>query len=307
MDWTHRLRIRQLHILAELHRTRNLTHTASRLNMTQSALSKWLAELEKELGVPLFERHAKGLTPTPISDMLNVHAKAILAEIERTQQDIELMAAGATGRLSLGATPGVAASDVVTRPIAALQRDFPMGLVTLREGVLQEMVDLLHEGQLDYVVGRMDARISCDALAYDALYEESVRVIAAPDHPLAKKPDLCWADTRSFGWVGMPKGSQLQRELEFERAVACEPTGRICVETSAILPTFAIVRDSDLLGLASRRYAVIFASLGVISVLALPYAGKGGVGLLSRRSVDPTPMQRAFRASVLGAAAARVA
>ncbi|BDB27392.1 LysR family transcriptional regulator [Cupriavidus sp. P-10] len=58
------MRIRQLHVLVELHRIRNLSRTAANLDMTQSALSKWLAELEDDLGVPLFEREPKGIRPT---------------------------------------------------------------------------------------------------------------------------------------------------------------------------------------------------------------------------------------------------
>jgi len=169
MDWTQRLRIRQLHVLAELYNTRNMSRTAARLNMTQPALSKWLAELESDLGVTLFERHAKGLIPTPFSDMLIVHAKAILSEINRTQQDMALMAAGAIGHLALGATPGVAASKVVAGSIVALRLRFPDVFITLSEGVLQDMVQRLREGQLDYVIGRMDARVSCNALAYGAV------------------------------------------------------------------------------------------------------------------------------------------
>lgn len=305
MDWTHRLRIRQLHILVALHHTGNMSHTAARLNMTQPALSKWLAELEADLGVSLFERHAKGLVPTRYSDMLIAHANTILAEIDRTRHDLELMVAGATGHLALGATPGVAASDVAALSIAAMRAQFPQAFVTLSEGVLQDMVQLLHEGKLDYVIGRMDARVSCESLAYDPLYDESVRVIASREHPLAIQPEVTWADTRSYGWVGMPQGSQLRRELDFELAVAFEPPGKVCVETSAVLPTLAIVRHSDLLGLASSRVATYFEAQGFISVLALPYASKSGVGLLRRREYKATPIGALFRDSVLATAAQR--
>lgn len=306
MDWTQRLRIRQLHILAELYRSRNMSHTAARLNMTQPALSKWLAELEADLGISLFERHPKGLVPTPYSDMLVAHAKTILAEIDRTQQDLELMAAGATGHLALAATPGVAASISVAFAVASVLKQYPRAFVTLAEGVLQNLVQRLREGEFDYVIGRMDARVSCESLSYDALYDESIRVVAACDHPLATRPDVTWADTRPYGWVGMPKGSQLWHELDFELAVAMEPPGTVQVETASILPTLAIVRQTSLLGLTSSRVAKYFEKWGVISVLPLPYASKSGVGLLRRREFEPTPIGRLFRDSLLARASQEV-
>ena len=234
--------------------------------------------------------------------MLIVHANAILAEIDRTQQDMDLMAAGATGHLVLGATPSVAASEVVAIAIAAVRARFPKVFITLTEGVLQDIVQQLRLGQLDYVIGRMDARVSCEALAYDALYDDSIRIVAATDHPLAGKESVSWADTRPYDWVGLPKGSQLRSELEFELAVAAEPSGRVSVETSGVLPTLAIVRKSNLLGLASLRVARVFANWGVVSMLALPYASKSGIGLLSRREVKPTPIGQTFREAILAAA-----
>lgn len=303
MDWTQRLRIRQLHILTELYRTRNISHTAERLNMTQPGLSKWLAELEADLGVSLFERHAKGLVPTAFSDTLVAHAKTILAEIDRTQKDLTLMMAGAMGHLALGVTPGVSASDVVSVSIARVREQFPQAFVTLDEGTLPEMAQRLREGELDYVIGRMDGRVSCEALSYEALYDESVRVIAGTGHPLASRSALTWADTRPYDWVGVPEGGQLRLELDFERAVAFEPAGRVFVETAAIHPTLAIIRQTDLLALSSSRVAAAFAQWGMISILALPYAGRSGVGLLSRRDAEPSPIGALFREGVLAVAA----
>ena len=64
-DWTHRLRLRHLQWLLSVAETRNLSQSAAALNTTQPALSKWLKELQEDIGLPLFERHARGLRPTP--------------------------------------------------------------------------------------------------------------------------------------------------------------------------------------------------------------------------------------------------
>ena len=64
MEWTQRLRMRQLYLLVALYETRNISHTAKQMGVTQPGLSKWLSELEEDLNVKLFKRNSRGLTPT---------------------------------------------------------------------------------------------------------------------------------------------------------------------------------------------------------------------------------------------------
>lgn len=293
MEWTQRLRIRQLTILVELYRTLNVSHTAEALHMTQPALSKWLADFESELGVTLFERLPKRMAPTPFCDALVVHARNILAEIARTEEALDLMASGARGVLAIGATHGVAAS-VVPIAIASFRQRFPDVRITLVDGVLQHLVTGLREGRLDVVVGRMDARVSCPELVYEALCEESVRVIASPGHPLVARDAVSWADTRPYDWIGLPPGSQLRCELEYEFAVAAEPPPRVCVETAALLPTLALLHHDMLLAAASGRVAARFSERGYVVTLPLPYAGTGNIGLLTRADDEAYGPRQAF-------------
>ena len=83
MDWTHRLRLRNLKMLLSLAQTRNISHSAAMLNTTQPGLSKWLKDLEDDIGLPLFERHARGLRPTPHGDVLIAHAQRVEAQFSQ--------------------------------------------------------------------------------------------------------------------------------------------------------------------------------------------------------------------------------
>ena len=82
MDWTHRLRLRNLKMLLSLDQTRNISHSAAMLNTTQPGLSKWLKDLEDDIGLPLFERHARGCGP-PHGDVLIAHARRVEAQLDR--------------------------------------------------------------------------------------------------------------------------------------------------------------------------------------------------------------------------------
>ena len=97
MDWTHRLRLRNLKMLLSLDQTRNISHSAAMLNTTQPGLSKWLKDLEDDIGLPLFERHARGLRPTPHGDVLIAHARRVEAQLDRAGEDMPRCVRAAAG------------------------------------------------------------------------------------------------------------------------------------------------------------------------------------------------------------------
>ena len=88
MDWTHRLRLRNVRMLLSLAQTRNISHSAAMLNTTQPGLSKWLKDLEQDIGLPLFERHARGLIPTQYGEVLIEHARRLDAQLDRASGDM---------------------------------------------------------------------------------------------------------------------------------------------------------------------------------------------------------------------------
>lgn len=65
MSWIAKLKFHHLKTLVALAEQKNLTRVSELMNITQPALSKWLSGLEEEIGMPLFERHSKGIRPTP--------------------------------------------------------------------------------------------------------------------------------------------------------------------------------------------------------------------------------------------------
>ena len=105
MDWTRHTRLKHLPLLITLGDTGSLSETARLSYTTQPALSRWLKELEEDVGGELFERHARGLHPTPLGQMLIAHARRIQTEVERVQKNIEAVHEGATESVAIGTSP----------------------------------------------------------------------------------------------------------------------------------------------------------------------------------------------------------
>lgn len=107
-DWTRRLRMQHLQLLVSLEETGSVSEAARATFSTQPALSKWLKELEDDVGAPLFERHARGLKPTVQGLMLLGHARRVLSEMDRAQQNLAALQDGSSYRVAIGTSPASA-------------------------------------------------------------------------------------------------------------------------------------------------------------------------------------------------------
>ena len=92
------LRPRHLQLLTALDDVRHVGRVAASLNVSQPAVSKTLAELEKGLGVKLFERTARGVHPTIYGASLIRHARSVLAELTLARDDLRGLMSGEIGR-----------------------------------------------------------------------------------------------------------------------------------------------------------------------------------------------------------------
>ena len=293
MEWTQRLRMRQLYLLVALFETRNMSHTAAQMGVTQPGLSKWLSELEEDLNVKLFKRNSRGLTPTEFCSALVVHARAVIGELDRTQATIRLMSIGASGNLVVGTTPTVA-TGLVPRAAAYFRKRFPDAYLNIIENRLDELLPQLQEGRVDLVItrtdqARLDAGVRCDIL-----YPEQIRVVVGMQHPLAKKRKVDWPDVLRYPWIIPPQVSPLRRELEHELALAGQPAPRYRVETGSTLVIVTMLQDSDLVAPMSARLMHYFQGLKQLVPLPLPYLREGSVGVIRRREATDSPMLKAF-------------
>ncbi|WP_241342061.1 LysR family transcriptional regulator, partial [Burkholderia cenocepacia] len=200
MDWTHRLRLRHLQVLLSLADTGNLSQSAVALATTQPALSKWLKELEEDVGLRLFERHARGLRPTPYGEALIEHARRVEAQLDIARDDMAALREGGSGLVTIG-TSGVAAADTVPLAVSQLLKRMPRAQVRLTESTMNQLMPQLARSELDIVVGRSGSTSVDPLLHAEALYIDPVVFVARPDHALAGATSLGWDDVLAYPWI----------------------------------------------------------------------------------------------------------
>jgi DNA-binding transcriptional LysR family regulator len=132
----------------------SFTRAAEALSISQSAASRAIQELERQLGLPLLERRARGVLPTDAGEQLAAHARAIFVHERLAEEALGELRGLQRGRLALGASSTI---GIYMLPplLGAYRRRYPGIELFLDIGNTQQIVAHLHEHRLDvaYVEG----------------------------------------------------------------------------------------------------------------------------------------------------------
>ncbi|TAK86672.1 MAG: LysR family transcriptional regulator [Betaproteobacteria bacterium] len=267
-DWYIRrhLKLRHLQLLVAIDDLRNLGRVAASLNITQPAVSKMLGEVEKGLGVTLFERTARGVNPTVYGAALIDHARTVLGNLDVARAELRDLLSGASGKVAVGALPAVAPT-LLPRSLALLKDRSPGTSVLVREGTQESLLQELLRGKLDLVVGTLPGR--APHFEEKVLYEDRFRLVARRQHPLAGRTRVTWSDLREYPWVLPPVGSLLREPLEvtFEEHGLAIPRNQI--ETLSVHVISGYVESTDAIGCLREAVAHRYQALGALAVLPL--------------------------------------
>ena len=287
-NWTQKLKLQHLKMLVALGEQGNLTQVAKMMNITQPALSKWLTQFEEEVGMPLFERHSKGLRPSEGGKLLLQHAQRLINDMSRSQYEIErFKQGGLVGSLMIGCSP--VATDCVAQAILALLKEMPTLHPNIEEKVMTPLLHDLLSGVVDVVVGRVGGRALELPLNYRVLYTEPVCFVARPDHPLASMPRLSWADLAVWRWIVWPTGTPIRQSIDNALVDNGVMLPENTIESASMNVTSNLLQSSDMISILSLRLAQHYAEHRQLTILNLPrIEQKGSVGVFWRKSEVPS-------------------
>jgi len=177
---------------------------AEALHISQSAVSRQLADFERALGVRLFERLPRGMRLTEAGRVLLGYANrlfAIEAEAEQALRDLRQVA---RGRIAIGASRTIGAY-VLPQVLAAYRHDYPAVDLSLQVENTQAIEDKLIAGEID--IGFAEGIVRSDVLDYRVFAQDELVVIASPKHPAAKNGPLTLGDLASLPLLMHETGS----------------------------------------------------------------------------------------------------
>jgi len=283
------LKLRHLQLLVALDQFRHLGRASEFLSLTQPAVSKSLAEIERMFELDLFVRSTRGTEPTPYGETVVRFARTVLAEFGRTRDEIASVASGAAGRVSVGAMV-VATPQLLSQAVALMKARSAQTLVSIEEGDLTRLLPRLRVGELDLFVGRLEPGYAAPDLDTAPLYEEAMSVIARADHALAAKRKPTWADLAALPWVVPPAwaSSRIKLNQMFYQQGLNPPADLI--ESSSFLVTLTFVRERAAIAFVARSVARFLEREGLAKALRIPVPIElPPVGIITMRGRKRTP------------------
>lgn len=172
----------QLQIFVTIVETGSFTLASERLDMTQSAVSHALADLEKDLQVILLLRERTGLVLTEVGQRIVVQAREMLAQTEAIRQAAAATHDLAVGKLRVGSIPSVS-MRLLPGMVRAFQRRYPGIDIVVLEGTDQEVREWIETRTVDLGVVTLPA----EGVDVTPIASDEFLVVLGASHPLASK------------------------------------------------------------------------------------------------------------------------
>ena len=143
--------LKQIHYALAIERQRHFRRAAEECNISQSALSTGLSELEKQLGFQIFERDNRKVLVTPLGRLVLERARSIELEMEDLKKLADSQRQPLSTPMSLGVIPTIG-PYLLPRVLPQLQDQYPKLQLDILEDQSAEILDLLRRGALDAAV-----------------------------------------------------------------------------------------------------------------------------------------------------------
>jgi len=184
--------IRQLEYLVALAERLNFRRAAELCFVTQPTLSNQIKELERILGLRLFERDRRHVIATPAGLALAARARKLLAEVDDLADCAKSFRAPLSGALRLGVIPTIA-PYLLPAALAGMRVRFPELRLFVREGSTEQLLAQLKRGELDLLLLSREAELG-EVRVLD-LFIDPFLLVVPKGHRLAKRrrvrePDL---------------------------------------------------------------------------------------------------------------------
>jgi DNA-binding transcriptional LysR family regulator len=249
-----RLTVRELRVICTVIQCRGVSKAASVLHTTQPAVSRTIAQLERLLGVRLFDRLARGIEPTAFGLALRDCGVAVFDELRRGVEQLEHLADPSAGGLRIGCNPFLAAS-FVPAIIDRVRRAHPRVVFELVVAPSASLHRELAERNVDLLVTRSPGEAADEHGRFEPLFDDSFVVVAGDLHPLARRRRLTLDALADEAWVLPPAESTIGKVARSAFHARGLPAPRVAV--------VAVPLETKVALLQTGRFLTIFPSSAI--------------------------------------------
>ena len=263
-----KLEVRHLKLIVAITKEQSVTKAGKRLNLTQSALSHQLKDIEERLGTPLFLRLNKKMAPTPAGERLLASAKMVLGELKRAEEEIELLASNGPGILRIS-TECYTCYHWLPDMLKVFKEKYPGVEINIVVEATRRPLEALLDGELDIAI--VNTRDDHNRLTFTPLFRDEMVAIMKPDHMLASRPHL---EAEDFAEENLIIHNSLKENLVYQKLLL--PSGVSPRQASQVHLTEAIIEMVKAgLGISVLARWAAWAQIDAGALKAVPLTCKG--------------------------------
>lgn len=285
---------RHLVQLAAVVKAGGVTEGAALLGLSQPAISRTIAMLEKRVGEPLFVKGRRPLQPTPLGRALADHGQVMLSAARKAADTIESFRLGKGGLVRVGGTPFF--MDALIAPmIADFQAQNPDVRIDQSYGYLADLRAALKGDQIDLAICPIDILEEGSGLAFQKVLPGRNVVACRVTHPLLLKRRPQPSQLLEYPWVAPPPGSPLLADLHSLLLSFGATEIKIRYTGGSLMSLVNYLKGID--ALTVLPHSVVFALRNEKSITALPISvphPERALGLLRRSAAPRTPAVENF-------------
>lgn len=204
-----RLQDTALRYFHEVVRCGSISEAAARLSVSPSAVSRQITALEEWLETPLFERHARGMTPSAAGELLAAHARRGAMEAARVVTDIKALQGLRRGLVRIASSSGFAI-EFLPRVMAEFRTQYPGIAFHLRVLPPAQVTTAVRHGEVD--LGLTYSRAAEREIQVQKMQTAPVYAIMPPNHPLARHSQVTLTQMQPYP-IALPDRDNTVRQL----------------------------------------------------------------------------------------------
>src|SRR5215204_3404374 len=167
-----RMKLHDLQVLAAVVQAGSMNKAAAALNMTQPAVSRSVAELERTVGVSLLDRNPRGVEPTAFGRALLNRGTAVFDDLRQALKNIEFLADPTAGEVRVGCS-SILATSFVSAVIERLSRRYPKIIFHYVIASIEVLHRQLSQRNVDVVIAQRLGPIADERLDFDFVFDAS--------------------------------------------------------------------------------------------------------------------------------------
>ena len=275
--------LRQLKYFVVVYEHGNMSRAAEEIPISQPALTRSVRMLEDELGVKLFQRHARGAAPTAAGERFYQHARSILAECERASQDVLQAGGELSGEVTIG-VGSLFASNLSDRIISRFCAKYPLVTVTLLQGFFEDLITQLEMGEIELALCNFPVQELPGSEDFETLFEVHTNAYVSSRHPLASSSQPSRQALAEARWanVNQPHSQDVLDSLFINENLIAP---RIGLRTNSLTLIKSVIVDYDFVGLLPEHMMTAELKAGTVVKLDLPGTPiVRGAGLIMRKA-----------------------